>query len=100
MNIKIGILNVPKHCNKHDLIHFVTPRFRDVRFVIFDRHFLLFFCVFANNFASISFVMNIQDRIKDAGEFFGCKDLKKFQNDVVASVINGRDVFLMSLTGS
>ena len=23
MNIKIGILNVPKHCNKHDLIHFV-----------------------------------------------------------------------------
>ena len=25
MNIKIGILNVPKHCNKHDLIHFVTP---------------------------------------------------------------------------
>ena len=26
MNIKIGILNVPKHCNKHDLIHFVTDR--------------------------------------------------------------------------
>ena len=26
MNIKIGILNVPKHCNKHDLIHFVTVR--------------------------------------------------------------------------
>ena len=25
MNIKIGILNVPKHGNKHDLIHFVTP---------------------------------------------------------------------------
>ena len=24
MNIKISILNVPKHCNKHDLIHFVT----------------------------------------------------------------------------
>ena len=24
MNIKIDILNVPKHCNKHDLIHFVT----------------------------------------------------------------------------
>ena len=24
MNIKIGILNVPKHCNKHDLIYFVT----------------------------------------------------------------------------
>ena len=24
LNIKIGILNVPKHCNKHDLIHFVT----------------------------------------------------------------------------
>ena len=24
MNIKIGILNVPKHYNKHDLIHFVT----------------------------------------------------------------------------
>ena len=24
MNIKIGILNVPKHGNKHDLIHFVT----------------------------------------------------------------------------
>ena len=24
MNIKIGILNVPKHCHKHDLIHFVT----------------------------------------------------------------------------
>ena len=24
MNIKIGILNVPKHDNKHDLIHFVT----------------------------------------------------------------------------
>ena len=24
MNIKIGILNVPKHWNKHDLIHFVT----------------------------------------------------------------------------
>ena len=24
MNIKSGILNVPKHCNKHDLIHFVT----------------------------------------------------------------------------
>ena len=24
MNIKTGILNVPKHCNKHDLIHFVT----------------------------------------------------------------------------
>ena len=24
MNIKNGILNVPKHCNKHDLIHFVT----------------------------------------------------------------------------
>ena len=26
MNIKIGILNVPKHGNKHDLIHFVTGR--------------------------------------------------------------------------
>ena len=25
MNIKNGILNVPKHGNKHDLIHFVTP---------------------------------------------------------------------------
>ena len=25
MNNKIGILNVPKHGNKHDLIHFVTP---------------------------------------------------------------------------
>ena len=24
MNIKTGILNVPKHVNKHDLIHFVT----------------------------------------------------------------------------
>ena len=24
MNIKIGILNVPKNGNKHDLIHFVT----------------------------------------------------------------------------
>ena len=24
MNIKISILNVPKHCNKHDLIHFIT----------------------------------------------------------------------------
>ena len=24
MNIKIGILNVLKHGNKHDLIHFVT----------------------------------------------------------------------------
>ena len=24
MNIKIGILNVPKHDNTHDLIHFVT----------------------------------------------------------------------------
>ena len=24
MNIKIGILNVPKHGNKHNLIHFVT----------------------------------------------------------------------------
>ena len=24
MNIKIGILNVPKHYSKHDLIHFVT----------------------------------------------------------------------------
>ena len=24
MNIKIGILNVPKHGNKHVLIHFVT----------------------------------------------------------------------------
>ena len=24
MNIKIGILNVPKHDNKHDLIHHVT----------------------------------------------------------------------------
>ena len=24
MNIKIVILNVPKHCNKYDLIHFVT----------------------------------------------------------------------------
>ena len=24
MNIKIGILNVPKHENKYDLIHFVT----------------------------------------------------------------------------
>ena len=24
MNIKIGILNVPKHGNKYDLIHFVT----------------------------------------------------------------------------
>ena len=24
MNIKNGILNVPKHGNKHDLIHFVT----------------------------------------------------------------------------
>ena len=24
MNIKIGILNVPKHDNKHDLIHFIT----------------------------------------------------------------------------
>ena len=23
MNIKIGILNVPKHCHKNDLIHFV-----------------------------------------------------------------------------
>ena len=26
MNIKIGILNEPKHCNKRDLIHFVTER--------------------------------------------------------------------------
>ena len=24
MNIKNGILNVPKHGNNHDLIHFVT----------------------------------------------------------------------------
>ena len=24
MNIHIGILNVPKHGNKHDLIHFIT----------------------------------------------------------------------------
>ena len=23
-NLTLGILNVPKHCNKHDLIHFVT----------------------------------------------------------------------------
>ena len=27
MNIKIGILNVPKHGNKHDLIYFVTMNF-------------------------------------------------------------------------
>ena len=27
MNIKNGILNVPKHGNKHDLIHFVTLTF-------------------------------------------------------------------------
>ena len=26
MNIKIGILNVPKNGNKHDLIHFITNR--------------------------------------------------------------------------
>ena len=26
MNIKIGILNVPKHGSKYDLIHFVTDR--------------------------------------------------------------------------
>ena len=44
--------------------------------------------------------MNIQDRIKDASEFFGCKEFKKFQSDVVVSVINGRDVFLMSPTRS
>ena len=25
MNIKNAILNKPKHGNKHDLIHFVTP---------------------------------------------------------------------------
>ena len=25
MNIIIGILNVPKYDNKHDLIHFLTP---------------------------------------------------------------------------
>ena len=33
MNIKIGILNVPKHCNKHNLIRFVTsalPRNRQI----------------------------------------------------------------------
>ena len=30
MNIKIGILNVPKHCNKHDLIHFVTIFFNNI----------------------------------------------------------------------
>ena len=29
MNIKNGILNVPKHGNKHDLIHFVTVNIRD-----------------------------------------------------------------------
>ena len=29
MNIKIGILNVPKHYNKHDLIHFVTTDEQD-----------------------------------------------------------------------
>ena len=63
MNIKIGILNVPKHGNKHDLIHFVTINtvnriqysscysitqnllqfldelgFSDLFLVVFDRH--------------------------------------------------------------
>ena len=27
MNIKIGILNMPKHGNKYDLIHFITVSF-------------------------------------------------------------------------
>ena len=30
LNIKIGFLNVPKHGNKHDLIHFVTFDLTDV----------------------------------------------------------------------
>ena len=30
VNIKIDILNVPKHGNKHDLIHFVTLVFRNI----------------------------------------------------------------------
>ena len=35
MNIKIGILNVPKHDNKHDLIHFVTVSFDDIKWYFF-----------------------------------------------------------------
>ena len=41
MNIKIGILNVPKHSNKHDLIHFVTKsvgRVLDERDIKFSRY--------------------------------------------------------------
>ena len=39
MNIKIGILNVPKHCNKHDLIHFVTGG--DYKWLLHYRYYLL-----------------------------------------------------------
>lgn len=44
--------------------------------------------------------MSIEDEIKDASVFFGHKELKTFHSDVVKSVVNGQDVFLMSPTGS
>ena len=44
--------------------------------------------------------MTTEDKIKGAGEYFGYKELKPFQSNVVKSVCNGQDVFLMSPTGS
>ena len=44
--------------------------------------------------------MTTEDKIKEAGEYFGYKELKPFQSNVVKSVCNGQDVFLMSPTGS
>ena len=38
MNIKIGIINVPKHDNKHDLIYFVTYCLRYQHGVLFVVH--------------------------------------------------------------
>ena len=45
MNIKIGILNVPKHDNKHDLIHFVTIASAVIKLEAFGNDVVLFFFV-------------------------------------------------------
>ena len=58
MNIKIGILNEPKHCNKHDLIHFVTII---SSFYIQNFKTLASFCSWADLFVSY-LVENPEDR--------------------------------------
>ena len=42
MNIKIGILNVPKHDNEHDLIHLVTKAQADLSLRWAYSHFVGF----------------------------------------------------------